>query len=119
MVDGLGHAWLKDKCLKTALKEVLYSQGQDIIELVLTLIQKPIAVHPPEKSLTLKDTTGVLLIKGQKHPRIVTNTAQSILNPPELSLASQPILSNELQLSIQPFLLIWTAGLLKGLPICI
>lgn len=119
MVDRLCHARLEDKCLKAALKEVLHSQGQDIIKLVLTLIQKPITVHPPEKSFTLKDPPWILLIKGQKHPRIVANTAQSILNPPQLSLASQPILSHKLQLSIQTLLLIWTAGLLKGLPIYI
>lgn len=117
MVDGLGHSRLEDKCLKTALKEVLHSQGQHIIKLVLTLIQKPIPIHPSEKSLTLKDSTRVLLIKGQKHPCIVTNTAKSILNPPQLSLASQPILSHKPQLSIQPLLLIWAARLLKGLPI--
>ncbi len=88
MVDGLGHSRLEDKCLKTAFKEVLHSEGQDIIKLVLTLIQKPIPVHPSKKSLTLKDSTWVLLIKGQKHPCVVTNTTQSILNPPQLSLAS-------------------------------
>lgn len=117
MVNRLCHTRLENKCLQTALKEVLNSQCQDIIKLVLTLIQKPVAVHPTEKSLTLKDTAGVLLIEGQKHPSIVTDTAQCILNSPQLPLAMKSILTNEFQLSIQTLLLIGTTGLLECLPI--
>lgn len=117
MMNGLCQTLLKHNCLQATLKEILHSQSQNIIKLVLTLLQKPITVHPPEKRLTLKDPTGVLLVKGQKHPCIVTDSAQGILNPPELSLATQPILSHQLQLSIQTLLLIRTTRLLERLAI--
>lgn len=82
MVDGLGHTRLEDQSLKAALEEILDSKSQDIIKLVLTLIQQPIPVHPPQKCFPLKNTSWVFLIKGEKHSSIVTNTAQRILNPP-------------------------------------
>ena len=118
VVDRFSHTSLEYKSLKAAFKEVLHRQGQDIIKLVLALIQKPISIHPAKKSLTLKNPTWVLLIKGQKIPSSISYAAQSILNSPELPLASQPVLSHQLQLSIQSLLFIRTTRLLKCLPIC-
>ena len=117
VVDGLGHTRFEHLGLKTPLQEVLNSQSKNIIELVLALFQKPIPVHPSQKSLTLKDTARVLLIQGKKFPGSITDTAQSILNPPQLPLAPKPVLSNKLQLSIQTFLLIRTSWLLESLSI--
>nr|AFK49357.1 unknown [Medicago truncatula] len=66
---------------------------------------------------TLKDTTRILLIQGQQTPCIVTDTAQSVLNPPKLPLAPKTVLSNQFQLSIQSLLLVWTTRLLECFPI--
>lgn len=117
MMDWLGHPWLEHESLETALKKVLHSQGQHIIKFVLTLIQKSIPIHPPEKGFTLKNTSWVFFIKGEKHSCCITNAAQCILNPPKLSLTTEPILSNKLQLSIQTLLLIGTSWFLEGFPI--
>lgn len=117
MVDGLCHASLEDKGLKAALKKVFHGQSQHIIKLVLALIQQTISVHPPHKGLTLENPSWVLLIKGQKHSCSVTNSAESILHPPELPFASKTILTNKLQFSIQSFLFIRTTGLLESLSI--
>jgi hypothetical protein len=118
MVDGLGHASLEDKSLKAPCKEVLSSEGKDVIKLVLTLSKQPIAVHAAEQRLTLKDTAGVLLVKCEQVPCSVTDPAQSILDPPQLTLAPQPILTDELQFSIKTLLLIRTPWLLECLTIC-
>lgn len=119
MVDWLRHTRLEDKGLKTPLQEVLHCQGQHIIQLVLTLIQKTIPVHPSQKGFTLKDTARVLLIQSEKVPCSITDTAKNILNPPQLSLVPKPIFSHKLQLSIQTLFLIRATGLLKSLPIYI
>ena len=118
MVDGLGHASLEDKSLKAPCQEVLSSEGKDVIKLVLTLSKQPIAVHAAEQCLTLKDTAGVLLIKCEQVPCSITDPAQSILDPPQLTLAPQPVLTDELQLSIKTLLLIRTPWLLECLTIC-
>ncbi|KAH0452681.1 hypothetical protein IEQ34_019980 [Dendrobium chrysotoxum] len=117
MVNGLCHSRLKDLGLQPALEEVLNSQSQDIVELILTLLQQPISKHPAKKSLTLKNSLRVLLIKCQELPRSITDPAQRILNPPQLPLAPQSVLPNQLKLRIQPLLLVRTTGLLESLPI--
>ena len=118
MVDGLGHAILEDDGLEAALEEVLNSEGKHVIQLVLTLTKETIAVHAAEECLTLKDTAGVLLIKCEQVPCSITDPAQSILDPPQLTLAPQPVLTDELQLSIKTLLLIRTPWLLECLTIC-
>ena len=82
VMDRLSHTRLEDKGLKSSLEEVLDSQSQDVIEFVLAFVQNTIPVHSSKKCFTFKDTTWVLLIKGKKHSSCVTDTAQSILNPP-------------------------------------
>ncbi|BAS82356.1 Os03g0154750 [Oryza sativa Japonica Group] len=94
MVDGLGHASLEDKSLKTPCEEVLNSEGKDIIKLVLPISKEPITVHAAKQCLTLKDAAWILLIKCEQMPCIVTDTAQSILNTPQLTLAPQSILTH-------------------------
>jgi hypothetical protein len=117
MMDRLGHARLEHKSLKPSFQKVLHGQSQHVIELGLALIEKTIPVHAPQKRLSLEDTTSILLIQRQQHTRIVPDTAQSILHPPELALVAETVLPDQLQLSIQPLLLKWPARLLKSLPI--
>lgn len=100
MVDGLSHTGLEDEGLEAALEKVLDSKRQHVIELVLALIQQAIPVHPPQQGLALENPTWILLIQRQKHSGIVSDPAQSILNPPQLPFAPQPILSHELQFRV-------------------
>lgn len=93
MVDGLGHSRLEYECLETTLQEVLDGEGENVIELVLTLLEEPVAVHPAKKSLALKDTARVLLVECEKIPGGVPDPAERILDPPELALAPEPVLS--------------------------
>ena len=82
MVNRLCHASLEHEGLEPTLKEVLNSEGQDIIKLVLVLLQKTIPVHPAEKGFTFENSAWVLLVQGEKHSCSITNAAQGILNPP-------------------------------------
>jgi hypothetical protein len=117
VMNGFGHARLKHKSLEASLQEVLHGESQHIIELVLAFIEKTIPVHASQQSLSLEDTTSVLLIQGQQHTSIVADTAQSVLHPPNLTLVAETILSDQLQLSIETLLLEGPARLLKSLPI--
>lgn len=104
MVNRLDHTQLEYKGLEPAFKEVLHSWSQNIIKLVLALIQEPVPVHSTEKDLTLKyPARRTLLIQSEKLPRSITDAAQSILNPPQLSLTSEPIPTHKLQLMIQSY----------------
>lgn len=118
VVYGLSHSRLEDQSLQTPLQKVLHGESQHIIELVLPFLEKSIPIHPAKKGFPLKNSTRVLLIEREKFSGRITDTAQGILDPPELSLAPKPILAHQLQLGIQPLFLIGTTGLLEGFPIC-
>lgn len=117
VVNGLGHTGLEDNSLETALEEILNSQSKNVVELVLGLIKKPILVHPPQKSFTLKDPTRVLLVESEKLSGSVTDTAKRVLNPPQLSLTTKTVFSDKLQLGVKTLLLVRTSRLLEGLAV--
>jgi len=119
MMNGLRHAILEDNGLKAALQEVLNSERKHIIKLVLALAKKTIAVHAAQECLALKDTAGILLIEGEQLPCSISDAAEGILHTPQLTLASQAILTHQFQLSIKALLLIRTPWLLESLTICV
>ncbi|KAF1875696.1 hypothetical protein Lal_00006326 [Lupinus albus] len=117
LVPSLDSSRFEDECLKAALKKVLDGESQDIIELVLIFIKKTVTKHSSKESFTFKDTTRVLFIKCQQIPSVITDSAEGVLNPPQLPLAPKSILSHKLQLCIQTLLLVWTTWLLERFPI--
>jgi hypothetical protein len=117
MMDGFCHAVLEDNGLEAALKEVLDSERKHVIKLVLVLRKETIAVHATQESSAFKDTTGVLLIQGEQLPCCISDTAQSVLHTPQLALAPQTVLPDQLQLRVKTLLLIRTPWLLESLPI--
>ena len=118
MVDGLGHAGLEDEGLEAALEEVLDSECEDVIEFVLCLVEETVTKHAAEESLALKDPARVLLVESEEVTRVVADTAEGVLHPPELPLAPQSVLSHQLQLRVQTLLLVRTTRLLERLSIC-
>ena len=62
VMNGLGHARLEHKSLEASLQKVLHGESQHVIELALAFIKKTISVHASQKSLSLEDSTSVLLI---------------------------------------------------------
>ena len=54
MVNGFGQTQLEDQCLQATLQEILWSQSQHVIELVLSVIQKAVLVHTSQQGLALK-----------------------------------------------------------------
>jgi len=116
-MDGFCHAILEDNGLEAALKEVLNSERKYVIKLVLVLRKETIAVHASQKSRALKDTTGVLLVKGEQLPCSITDAAKGILHTPQLTLAPQAILTHQFQFSIKTLLLIRTPWLLESLTV--
>ena len=64
-MNGLCKAQLKDQGLQPPLKEILGTQSQDIIQLVLTLLQQAILVHAAQQGLAFKYALGVCVVHGQ------------------------------------------------------
>lgn len=118
VVDGLGEPSLEDKGLEAPLEEVLDGEGEHVIELVLGLVQEPVAVHAAEKGLALEDAARALLVQGQELTGVLADPRQHILHAPQLPLGPQPVLAHQLQLCIQTLLLERITGLLERLAIC-
>jgi nucleoside-triphosphatase THEP1 len=66
VVDRLGKAELVDAGLETALEEVLDLQGQDVIELHAGLVEDTDTDQTTDKSVTLEEALGVLLVERQE-----------------------------------------------------
>lgn len=117
MVDRFRHPSFEDDGLKPPREEVLDSKRKDVIELVLALFEKTIPLHPTKQRLSFEDAPWVLLVEREELPGRVTDPTQDELDAPELALAPETVLSDELQLRVETLLLVWTTRLLEGLPI--
>lgn len=78
MVDGLCKTELVDTGLQTTLKEVLDTEGQDVIELHTGLIEHTNADQTTNQSVTFEKTLGVLLVEGEKltRPKCISHCSQ-------------------------------------------
>ena len=103
MVDGLRKTLLVDLCLKTALKELLRGKLKDVIKFELVLGQEAIARHATEKGSTLEDALGVLWVEGEQCTSGFAELCQGILAAPDLTLASESVLADKLELGIKTF----------------
>merc|ERR1711998_411155 len=105
VVDGLGQATLEHEGLEATLHEVLEGERQHVIETLLVLIEDSVADHAAHESLTLEDTSGVLLVLGEQGTGGGTDLGERQANTPDLLLVLQAVLANDLELSIETLLL--------------
>jgi hypothetical protein len=117
VVNGLGQTLLVDLSLKTTLQELLRRELQDEIQLELIVGEETITAHSTKKGSTLKDALRILGIKRQESTSGLSKLGKSKLNTPNLPLASESVLSTQLELGIQTFLFERTTGRLVRLTI--
>jgi len=118
VVDGLGKSELEDTRLEAPLKEVVDLQAQNVIQLVLVVRKNSVPVQATEKGSTLEDALGVLLVEREKDTGRLTDLGHLKLDPPDLTLAAEAVLSEELELSVETLLLERATRGLEGLPVC-
>lgn len=110
VVHALGIVHLVDTGLETSLQKLLSRQTQDVIESLLILRQDAVACQPPQDSITLKNTLGVLLIQSEQLTGCRSHLGEAQLSTPDLSLGAQTILAEQLHLLIQTLLLVGASG---------
>ena len=118
VVDGLGEALLVDLGLKTTLEELLGGELEDGIEIELVVGQQAVARHATEEGGTLEDALGILGIERQEGTGGLAELGQGVLDAPDLALAAEAVLTDELELGVEALLLVGTAGRLEGLAVC-
>ncbi len=117
MVNRLGKSLLVHLGLEATFKELLGGELKNEIELELVLGEETVTVHTAEEGGSLEDTLGVLRVKGEQSTGGFTKLRQSVLAAPDLALASESVLADELELGIKTFLLEGTTGSLVSLPV--
>ena len=118
VVDGLGEALLVDLGLEAALEELLGGEQQDAVQVELVVGQQTVAGHAAEEGGTLEDARGILGVEGQQGTGGLAELGQGVLDAPDLALAAEAVLSDELELGVEALLLVGTAGRLEGLAVC-
>ena len=119
VVDGLGEALLVDLGLEATLEELLGGELEDGIEIELVVRQETVARHASEEGGTLEDALGILGIERQESTGGLAELGQGVLDAPDLALAAEAVLTDELELGVEALLLVGTAGRLEGLAVCL
>ena len=118
VVDGLGEALLVDLGLEAALEELLGGELQDGIEIELVVGEEAVAGHATEEGGALEDALGILGVEGEEGTGGLSELGQGVLDAPDLALAAEAVLTDELELGVEALLLVGTAGRLEGLAVC-
>ena len=118
VVDGLGEALLVDLGLEAALEELLGGELEDGVEVELVVGEEAVAGHAAEEGGTLEDALGVLGVEGEEGPGGLAELGQGVLDAPDLALAAEAVLADELELGVEALLLVGTTGRLEGLAVC-
>merc|ERR1719347_815438 len=108
MMDRLGKSQLEDLGLKTTLQEILNLEAENVIKLHLALVQDSDSDQTSKECVSLEQSLGILLLKGQQSPSSGPDLGQGILDPPDFTLVPQTIFSNEFQLLVKTGFLEWS-----------
>lgn len=101
MVDTLSKPTLKHLSLKSSLQEILNLQSQHIIETHTTLIEHTDTDQSADKSVTLEETLGVLVVELEKFTGGTTNFGKDKSDTPDFTLVAETVLAGKLELSIE------------------
>ena len=116
VVDGLGQTVLVHEGLEAALQEVLEGESKHVVKLHVLGVQKAVTVAATEKGTSLEDTALRVGVKGKQTTCTLAHLRQGEGHTPHLTLATKPVVSDQLQLLVQPLLLERTTGVLVDLP---
>lgn len=107
VVDRSGKTQLEHLGLQSSLQEVLWSQGQDVIQLHLVLWQDTDSHQSSDQSVTFEQSLLILVVSGQQVTSSSSDLRQLETNSVDLSLVLETVLTSQLQLSIQTSRLVW------------
>ena len=88
---------LEDLGLQPPLQEVLDLEGQDVIQPHPGVIKHSDPHESSNQGVTLEETLGVLVVELQELSGGSSDLGEGQLNPPDLTLVTETVLSGELQ----------------------
>jgi len=115
VVDRLGEAKLEHLCLETTFEEVFGLKVKDVVKLHLVFLQDAVSDETPEECIAFEEPLWVLLVEGKQFTGSLSHLGETVLDSPDLSLATEAVLANHLKLLVESFLFVWSTWGLVGL----
>jgi hypothetical protein len=109
VVDRLGKPQLEHLGLQSSLQKVFVLEAKDVVQLVLRLVEHSNADEPSNQCITLKESSGVLLLEGQQLSGSLADLAQGKAHSPQFVLVFQPVHTNQLQFVVEASLVVGTS----------
>lgn len=100
-MNGFGESKLEDLGLEAPFQEVLNLEAEHVIELHASLIEDTDTDQATQECVTLEQSAGILVLKGQEVTGGLSDLGQGVLDPPDLTLVFQAIFTDQLQLLVQ------------------
>lgn len=88
---------LEDLGLQPPLQEVLDLEGQDVIQPHPRVVEHSDPHESSDQGVTLEETLGVLVVELQELSGGSSDLGEGQLNPPNLTLVTETVLSGELE----------------------
>lgn len=114
VVHGLSEVLVDDDSLKSSLEELLDGKTEDVIELSLALLEQTELADSSDESITFEKSSGIALIKSEELSGSLSELGEGKLNSPHFSLVAQAILTDELKLGGESFLIEGLSGRLRS-----
>jgi hypothetical protein len=96
VVNALCQTTLKDLCLQSSLQEILYLEGQHVIETHAGFVEHTDPHQAANDGVTLEETLGILGVKLEKLSGSTTDFGEGEGNTPDFALVAKAVLTSEL-----------------------
>ena len=99
--------------LESAVEEFVKGKTKNVIELEFFSGEESISVHSSQEGSTFEQSSGVFFFKGEELTSSFSEFGEGKMDSPYFSLVLEPILANELEFVINPFLLVGSSWSLE------
>ena len=106
VVNRLGKTELEDLGLEAALEEVVDLEAQNVIELLLGLVEHTNADETANQGVTLEQTLGALVLKGEQLTGGLADLGKGEGDPVDLNSLNKE--KERKSIKFSPILIIWS-----------
>jgi hypothetical protein len=114
VVHRLGEVLSDDNSLESSLEELLDGKTEDVIELSLALLEQAELADSSDEGITFEKSSGIALIESEELSSSLSELGEGELDSPHFSLVAETVLTDELQLGGESFLIEGLSGRLRS-----
>ena len=120
VMNGLGELSGSNDGLESSLHELVDSQSEDVIELLLVRFEEAELDDSSNEGVTFEESLWVSLLEGQELSGSLSEFGEGERHSPHFSLTLQPVLADDFKLTGKSVLIEWLSwGLGSFLVVCV